>query len=109
MLDPSRYGFCSEFYVVEKAVEVVVEIAGTPETIRIEAHKRGNAQGYCTRSFIQRDITVQPTYPQENGCFSRKPESITVWVTYDLPWTDRETADAALAQALSFLGERCGK
>lgn len=109
MLDPSQYGFCSEFYIVEKSVEVVVVIAGESETIRIEAHKQGSSGGYCTHSFIQRHITVQPTYPQKNGSFVRKPESITVWATYDLPWTDRDSADAAISQALGFLGERCVK
>lgn len=76
MLDPSRYKFCSEFYVVEKAVEVVLEISGEPVTIKIEVHKDGSSK-YCVRSFIQRDITVQPTYPQRNGKFVRMPESIT--------------------------------
>lgn len=109
MLDPSLYVFCSEFHIVEKAVEVVVNIAGESNTIRIEAHKQNSPGGYCTRSYIQRDITVQPTYPLENGRHTRKPESITVWAIYNLPWTDGDSADAALTQALGFLGERCVK
>lgn len=108
MLDPSRYNFCSELYFVEKSVEVVVEIADEPKTIRIEAHKSKSGR-YCTRSFIQKDITVQPTYPQASGRFAREPESIVIWVTYDLPWVDGDSAEAALAQALGFLGDRCAK
>lgn len=106
MLDSSRYNFCSEFYFVEKSVEVVVEIADEPQKIRIEAHK-GKSGSYCTRSFIQKDITVQLTCPQESGRFARKPESISVWANYDLPWTDHDSPDAALAQALGFLADRC--
>jgi hypothetical protein len=55
----------------------------------------------------KRKITVQPTYPQSHGNFDRKPETMQVWVSYDLPWTDRNTADDALAQALGFLKDRC--
>lgn len=107
MLDQANYNFCSEFYEVERAVEVVVEIAGEPRTIRIEAHRQGNS--YCTRALVERDITVQPTYPQEHGEFVRKQESITVWATYDLPWTHGDTAEEAITQALRFLSERCSK
>jgi hypothetical protein len=109
MIDHSCYDFCSEFYTVEKSVEVVVEISGEAETIRIDAYKQGKSGGYCTRSFIQCDVTVQPTYPQENGNFVKKPESITVWATYDLPWADQGSADAAIVQTLGFLKKHCSR
>ena len=60
-----------------------------------------------TAAYIEEEITVQPTYPHTDGDFSRPQESVTVWIDYNLPWTDRDSADAALAQALGFLKERC--
>jgi len=37
MLDQALYDFCSEFYIVEKTVEVIVKINGQDERIRIDA------------------------------------------------------------------------
>ena len=37
MLSPSHVDFCSEYYVVEKVIEVVVNIGGVNKQIRIEA------------------------------------------------------------------------
>jgi hypothetical protein len=37
MLDRTNYGFCHEFYAVEKAIEVAVEQGGEPLQLRIEA------------------------------------------------------------------------
>jgi hypothetical protein len=109
MLSRKHFTFCQELYVVEKSIDVVVDIRGSTETIRIEAHLDPDTGEYSTASHIQKHITVQPTYPQENGVYVSKPESIAVWAVYDLPWTNRATADLALEQALSFLRERCTK
>ncbi len=110
MLDPSAYDFCSEFYIVEKAIEVVVSIGGETQQIRIEAlYGPNSTTRYSTRAYIKEDVTVQPTYPQDSEGFGKKPESVSMWVDYDLPWTARNSADDALAQALGFLGERCRK
>lgn len=37
MLDPANYPFCSEFYIVEKSIEVVAKINGENRQIRIDA------------------------------------------------------------------------
>ena len=37
MLDPADYPFCSEFYIVEKSIEVVANINGEDRQIRIDA------------------------------------------------------------------------
>jgi hypothetical protein len=104
MLDPANYPFCSEFYIVEKSIEVVAKINGEDRQIRIDAlHRPDSTTRYSTASYIKEDITVQPTYPQTNGDFERKPECVRVWIAYNLPWTARNSADEALAQALSFL------
>jgi hypothetical protein len=111
MLDHKTFPFCSEFYVVEKTIEVVVDLNGEEEssTIRIEAlHSLSNSNiGYCTRAYIQEYVTAQPTYPQRNEKFVKKPEDMMVWKRFDLPWTSGDSADEVLATALGFLGERC--
>ncbi len=109
MLDPASYSFCSEFYIVEKSIEVVANINGEDRQIRIDALNGPNSTiRYSTASYIKEDITVQPTYPQTKGDFDSKPERVQIWIAYDLPWTARDSADDALAQALSFLKERAG-
>ena len=107
MITGSNIEFCDEFYVVEKSIEVVVKIAGEPQTIRIEALKSLPQAKYCTRAYIQEYVTLQPTFPQTGEKFDRKLEDMCIWVDYSLPWTDRESADDALNQALGFLRERC--
>jgi hypothetical protein len=37
MLDSADYPFCSEFYIVEKSIEVVANINGEDRQIRIDA------------------------------------------------------------------------
>jgi hypothetical protein len=107
MINRQNIDFCDEFYVVEKSVEVVVKISGEPQTIRIEALQSPSQEKYCTRAYIQYYATVQPTYPQTGDKFDSEPKDISVFVDYDLPWTDRETADEAINQALGFLREKC--
>lgn len=111
MLDHKRFPFCSEFYVVEKTIEVVVDLKEEeePSTIRIEAlHSLSNPNlRYSTRAFIQENVMAQPTYPQRNEKFVKNPEDMTVWKRFSLPHTSGSDADSVLAEALGFLGERC--
>ena len=109
MFDNERHGFCSEFYTIEKSIEVVVEIQGESAQIKVDALKNGRTGKYSTASYIKEHVTLQPTYPQTGGAYERQPENFRVWVSYDLPWTHRDTADAALEQALGFLKERCSR
>lgn len=106
MLDRQRYDFASEFYVIEKTIEVVVNINGQNETIKIEALHDFDDDAYKTRAFILENVTLQPTYPQVGGEFSNGLTDFQVYVSYELPWTHRPTADEALQQALGFLKER---
>ena len=112
MLDPSKYAsFCSEFYIVEKTIEVVVNIKGESQAIRIEAlfRPRGSGPAYSTRAYIEEMITVQMTYPQWGQLRRTIPNEIRVWADYHLPWTLRDTADDALEQALGFLSMQCDR
>lgn len=106
MISKQNYEYCSEFYIVEKKIEVVVTIGGDPQSIRIEALHDPNSHRYSTRAYIQEHITVQPTYPQTNGNYNRKPKEMIIWRDYDLPWTDSDSADGALTRVLGFLEER---
>ena len=107
---PSIYSeICSEAYVVEKTVEVVVQLAGKPETIRIEVLRDLRDEHYCTRAYRQEFVTLQPTYPQTKQKFDWIPEKFLVWVDYSLPLTHRDEADKAISQALRYLAERCDK
>ena len=107
MYDQNIHEFCSEFYTVEKTVEVVVNMNGESKTIRIEAIKDEINGRYSTQAYMEEEVTLQPTYPNESGKFRRKPQGYSIWTKYYLPWTDRSTAEHAIYQALSFLEERC--
>ena len=110
MTVPAAYEACSEAYTVEKTVEVVIEIGEEKQLFRIEALRDLRHPHYCTRAYRQEHITLQPTDPQAGEKPERAQKEFVVWVVdYDLPLTDREGADEALSQALSFLQQRCKK
>ncbi|MBU2514551.1 hypothetical protein KJ966_24765 [bacterium] len=102
-----QHEFCSEFYSLTKAIEVVVSIRGTNETVRIEILKDERTDKYHVHTYIKNHVTLQPTYPQTSGSFDQKTKDFYIWVDYDLPWVIQDSADVALNQALGFLKERC--
>ena len=104
MLNPERYPNCSEFYIVEKAVIVVAEIGGVDRQLRIEALRRPghSPHEYSTRGYIEETVVVQQS-DVKDGKYEHKPQSMSVWVDYNLPWTARDSADDAIEQALSLL------
>jgi hypothetical protein len=102
---PSDFPKASEIYVIENSIEVAVTINGQDERIRIDALNQGGS--YSTRSYIEKHLVVQPAYPQGKCGTLPQTEVVTQWVPYDLPWTNRNSSDDALRQALSFLDERC--
>jgi hypothetical protein len=107
MLDRRRHRFCSEFYTIEKVIEVVVPLGEGDATIRIEAQRNEDTGRYRTVAYAEEHATLQPTYPQADGAFELAPQDYRLWVSYELPWTDSDTADGALEEALGFLEERC--
>lgn len=108
MFNNKRHGFCSEFYTVEKSIEVVVSLQGDPEQIRIEAlrDERNSPAKYSTRAYRLEPVTLQPTYPKTKDSHDSPPKDFQIWVDYDLPWTATNSADDALMHALGFLRER---
>lgn len=100
MLDPDKYPFCSEFYIVEKTVEVVAKVGSKTEQIRIEAIYDPRNGHYKTRSYRLEHVNVQSYYGESRSI------DTDLWLEYNLPWTNRDSADGAIAQALHFLSER---
>ncbi|MGY3575298.1 hypothetical protein [Bradyrhizobium sp. USDA 4504] len=99
--------YASEFYIIERTVELVAN----KNTYRIEVIKSvAGAEHYSTRVYQREDYVLQPAYPwsSANG-YERKPETVEMWKSIDVGWTQRDTADGALNQALGFLGERFRK
>jgi hypothetical protein len=101
MIDAANYGFCEQFYTVEKSLEVLVSLGGEQRSVRIEA-RRGRDGSYSTKAYIKEELIVQPAFPQTS-----EQLRLSVWIGYSLPWTNRDSADKALHQALMFLEERC--
>jgi hypothetical protein len=102
MLNPSNVDFCSEYYVLEKAIEVTTKIGGADRQFRIEAlHGPESAIPYSTRCYIRANISVQPDHT-----IGDKSETVTVWVQYDLPVIATDSADVAIERALGLLRER---
>ena len=97
------HGFCSEFYTVEKSIEVVADQSGRSLTVRINALRDEKTGDYSTRAYIQKDVVLKPAFDDDVQDIHS-----TVWVAWiEFPWTCRDSADGALGQALSFLRERC--
>lgn len=90
----------NEHYIVARTEMVVVDLNGESQTIRVEALDGGNGY-FSTRAYIQRSVKVTYEYPMASDM-----PYVNVWVDYDLPWTNRDTAEGAIKQALSFLFER---
>lgn len=108
MFDKEMHDFCSEYYTVEKSLELVVNRQGEPTTVRIDALRDWQSGRYLTRAYLQEHVKLQPTYPQSNGKYQREPEDFIVWVAWlDFPWTDGDSVNAVLRSALGFLSERC--
>lgn len=77
-----RFDFITEFYTVEKTVELACSISGEEASIRIEAFSDEANGQYHTRVY-------------------RDGEKWT-----DFPWTNGDSADDVINRALSFLRDR---
>ena len=96
--DPTRFkSFCSEFYTLEKTVEVVVKFKGKPESdfVRIQVWNIPEGIGTTVAGY---KATSQIRRTMGNG---------STYIEYSLPWVHASSVDSALSEALSFLGERC--
>ena len=101
MLDPLHTGFCSEYYEVEKTIEVVVSLWGEERFMRFDALlSRDLRPAYSAAAYLREDVTLTRSQPGA----SQVSFATAVWVRFPgFPSTARDSADEALAQALSFL------
>ncbi|MCY1368806.1 hypothetical protein D9M69_558070 [compost metagenome] len=105
MINPVTYQNCSEFYEIVKTVEFVMRHGGEDMQFRIEALHDVQAKRYSTRVSYHQYFRLQPSYPIVGGSFANNPEDISLWVPFpNAAWTDRDTAEGAIEQALGFLG-----
>lgn len=108
LFDKELHNFCSEFYSVEKSIQVVVSRGGTQMTVKIDALRDEENGKYSIAAYYQEHVTMQPTYPQSYGKFDQKPDDFIAWVNWiDFPWVHADSAEGALRQALGFLRDRC--
>ena len=71
--------------------------------MRIEAVRRpGHTPEYSTRGYIEESVVLQQS-DIKDGKYERPPQTMSVWVDYSVPWTSRDSADAAIEQALQLL------
>ncbi|MEO5690102.1 MAG: hypothetical protein ABIR54_22305 [Burkholderiaceae bacterium] len=104
MINPSSYSACSEFYEVAKSVEFVRPYGGEDRRFRIDALLNLADGSFSTSAYLEESVTLQPSFPQSNGAFDRKPEAFRVWVAFsNIGWTNRTSADDAINQALGML------
>jgi hypothetical protein len=109
MFDKSLHDFCSEFYILEKSIEVEVLLENERVRIKIDALKNERTGEYRTKAYREEHFSLQPTYPQAVGPDDRQVEDFRIWVGYDQPFLQsrRESVDAVLRQALGSLKEKC--
>lgn len=103
MLDPSRFDFCTEFAFVEQSVEFYVNLKGLGDTrFRLDVlHAPDSGTPYTVSAYIEHEISA-PTEVEPHA-------TKRVRAVYDLPsnLALSRSADLALADALSWLRERC--
>jgi hypothetical protein len=105
MIQSAAYTKCSEFYEVAKTVEFVMPYGEQDTQIRIEALHDLRTGHFSTRVYYYEHFHLQPSYPVNNGKFTKNPEDFQVWVPFPNPgWTDCHTADEAITQVLGFIG-----
>ena len=106
MLDPEDFPFCSEFYVVEKSIEVVVAMNGDSRCVRIDALHDLKQDRYCTRVYIKKSVFLEPAYPADKEAGRQEP--VEIWSDWtSAPWTVGKSADEVLESTLSFLHKCC--
>ncbi|MGY3130872.1 hypothetical protein ACVWZM_001554 [Bradyrhizobium sp. USDA 4501] len=90
-----------ESYTVEKTIEVVWDHPdGTTDRFRIEALRNHETGKYTTTVYRDTDIVIQPSTLDDHVV---DPRNGRVWVNAQFPWTQRDTADAAIEQCLSLI------
>ncbi|WLI89600.1 hypothetical protein Q4S45_00250 [Massilia sp. R2A-15] len=105
MINPNSYSGCSEFYEVAKSVVFFQQYGGETRRFRIDALLDPKSGRFSTSAYIEEAVNLQRSYPVANGKFTTAPDDFRIWVVFtNLGWTDRASAEAAIEQAMAFLG-----
>jgi hypothetical protein len=105
VITPNSYSGCSEFYEVAKSVEFFKQYGGQDRRFRIDALFDPKNGRFSTSAYIEEAVNIQPSYPVVNGQFATAPDDFRIWVVFtNVGWTDRDSAEAAIEQAMGFLG-----
>jgi len=96
----SNYDFCSEFYIVEKIIELVTKIGDMTKHMRIEIlHDIRNEQ-YHAISYYMEFIKIQPRLTENENDI----ESKWVWLFDDnFPSMQDDNADILISRVLGEL------
>ncbi len=104
MINPGSYSSFNEFYEVVKTVEFVTSHGGEDRRFRINALYDPRSKSYSTSAYIREEVTLQPSFPYVNGAYQSNPQNFAIWVAFtNIGWTNRNTADEAIEQAMGFL------
>ncbi len=93
----------AEAYTVEKVVEVVWEHGDErTDRYRIEALHHHETGKYSATAYREMTVRLQPSelFDEDEPV---NPTTGRIWVNVQVPWTQRDTADAAIEQCLSLL------
>ena len=92
MISDDRFAFASEFYVVEKTVELVANHHRRPQRIRIEVLYDPRRSKYSTKTYIQDAVFVLRAGTDITD------RSITLFTCEVPPASNWDSADAALTE-----------
>lgn len=104
--DYKKYSGITEIYQIVNTVELVKD----RRILRVEILKDYTSSPirYIARYWEMEHSHIQPSYPQENGKFTRKSEDVSILKVLDGVDVYENTAEFALHQALHFLTSKGG-
>jgi hypothetical protein len=93
MFDTNKYDFCSEFYTIEKSIEVVI----ARQKYRLDVIKNEDTNKFSVNAYIRE------LFELTSGYSHREPNSYFLWRSYNLSTIETDSADTSLNLALTFL------
>ena len=100
MIKNNSIQFTNEFYIIEKTVELLVPTKnGESINIRIEALYDCHKGIYQTKSYLKKECKFAFKSSEDETIYEK-----SIWIEdCNAPWTEKDTADEAIEQAISFI------
>jgi hypothetical protein len=73
------------------------------DRFRIEALRHHETGKYSTTTYREMNVRLEPSSFDDEDESASTTTSGGIWVNAQFPWTQRDTADAAIEQCLSLL------